>query len=121
LLSWNNGANIRRTVQPIEYKSGILFLPVLDPKNKEEDIDDELADMRDKHVNLNEKVELIANHFALAPGKNKMVYSYDFGLDWDHAVLLEKILPAVEGQKYPICLAGKLNRLTDNHEFKQRL
>ena len=41
-------------------------------------------------------------------GKNsKALYVYDFGDDWEHEVKLEKILPAEEGRKYPVCTAGK--------------
>lgn len=34
-------------------------------------------------------------------------YNYDFGDDWRHTILLEKILPRDKNTKYPICLAGK--------------
>lgn len=35
------------------------------------------------------------------------LYWYDFGDDWKHTVILEKILPFENGAKYPKCLAGK--------------
>src|SRR5260370_31406905 len=41
----------------------------------------------------------------LAEG-DSMVYVYDFGDDWRHQVVLEKILPS-EGAAKPICLAGE--------------
>ena len=34
-------------------------------------------------------------------------YEYDFGDSWEHKVVLEKIIPAEEGEKYPKCIAGK--------------
>lgn len=34
-------------------------------------------------------------------------YQYDFGDDWDHAILLEKILPIEVGSTYPRCLTGR--------------
>jgi hypothetical protein len=34
-------------------------------------------------------------------------YTYDFGDDWEHDIVLEKILPADPGTAYPVCLAGK--------------
>lgn len=34
-------------------------------------------------------------------------YEYDFGDSWDHTLLVEKILPPVEGTRYPLCLKGK--------------
>jgi Plasmid pRiA4b ORF-3-like protein len=36
-----------------------------------------------------------------------MIYQYDFGDDWRHEVVLEKILPAESTLKHPICLAGE--------------
>ena len=32
---------------------------------------------------------------------------YDFGDDWEHTVILEKILLRVKDKLYPICLKGK--------------
>ena len=37
----------------------------------------------------------------------KFRYVYDFGDDWEHEVLLEKILPVEAGVQYPRCLKGK--------------
>ena len=39
--------------------------------------------------------------------KAKLRYTYDFGDNWQHEVLVEKILPPEEGQTYPVCIAGK--------------
>jgi hypothetical protein len=39
--------------------------------------------------------------------KDKFIYEYDFGDDWVHEILLEKILPVDEKTQYPICLKGK--------------
>lgn len=46
----------------------------------------------------------IAKYF-LYP-KDKANYEYDFGDGWEHEIVLEKILPAVIGSKYPQCIAG---------------
>jgi len=35
------------------------------------------------------------------------MYTYDFGDNWEHRVLVEKILPAEPGKTCPLCLAGK--------------
>ncbi|MCC7362304.1 MAG: plasmid pRiA4b ORF-3 family protein [Anaerolineales bacterium] len=43
---------------------------------------------------------------APEPGA-RFVYEYDFGDGWDHAVLVEKILPPEPGARYPQCVAGK--------------
>ena len=38
--------------------------------------------------------------------KDRFTYEYDFGDNWSHQILVEKILPAI-GLRYPLCLAGK--------------
>jgi hypothetical protein len=37
----------------------------------------------------------------------RLSYQYDFGDNWDHSLLVEKILPPEKGVRYPICLKGK--------------
>jgi len=39
--------------------------------------------------------------------KVKFHYVYDFGDDWQHEILVEKILPRVAGKTYPVCVKGK--------------
>ena len=39
--------------------------------------------------------------------KSKFSYVYDFGDDWCHDILVEKILPREENQTYPFCLKAK--------------
>jgi Plasmid pRiA4b ORF-3-like protein len=39
----------------------------------------------------------------------KARYTYDFGDSWEHAVVVEKVLPPEPGVAYPICVAGKLH------------
>lgn len=39
--------------------------------------------------------------------KARFTYTYDFGDDWEHDILVEKILPAEADQRYPVCIAGK--------------
>ena len=39
--------------------------------------------------------------------RHKLVYEYDFGDGWLHEVMLQKILPAEEGVRYPVCIEGK--------------
>jgi len=39
--------------------------------------------------------------------KSKFLYEYDFGDNWEHELLVEKILPREEGKHYPRCLTGK--------------
>jgi hypothetical protein len=37
----------------------------------------------------------------------RFVYEYDFGDSWTHELLVEKVLPAEPGVRYPVCLAGQ--------------
>ncbi len=39
--------------------------------------------------------------------KDKFFYVYDFGDNWEHQILIEKILPIDEKAQYPVCLKGK--------------
>lgn len=39
--------------------------------------------------------------------KEKLFYVYDFGDNWQHVILVEKILPIDSSVKYPVCLTGK--------------
>lgn len=39
--------------------------------------------------------------------KARFRYEYDFGDDWEHELVVEKILPAEPGVHYPRCLTGK--------------
>jgi hypothetical protein len=39
--------------------------------------------------------------------KQKFLYIYDFGDNWNHEILMEKIVPEQVGTKYPFCLTGK--------------
>jgi hypothetical protein len=34
-------------------------------------------------------------------------YTYDFGDDWEHEIVVEGVLAAEPGVRYPVCLAGK--------------
>jgi len=40
--------------------------------------------------------------------KDKIDYEYDFGDSWHHDVILEKILPADDKVKYPVCTDGNM-------------
>jgi len=43
----------------------------------------------------------------VAKGYKKFSYTYDFGDNWDHTILVEKTLPSEPGVRYPRCIAGK--------------
>ena len=38
----------------------------------------------------------------------KLVYTYDFGDNWEHAIVLEKLLPLLPDMTSPICIDGSL-------------
>jgi hypothetical protein len=42
-------------------------------------------------------------------GISRFRYTYDFGDDWEHDVLIEKAPPANSATAYPACVAGKRN------------
>ncbi|MBU2213534.1 plasmid pRiA4b ORF-3 family protein [Patescibacteria group bacterium] len=37
----------------------------------------------------------------------RMAYTYDFGDNWEHEILMEKIEMRVKGIEYPVCIGGK--------------
>jgi len=39
----------------------------------------------------------------------KGMYTYDFGDSWEHAIVVEKVLPPEPGVRYPICVDGRLH------------
>ncbi len=43
----------------------------------------------------------------LTAEKQHLRYTYDYGDNWEHDILLEKMLPVEEGVHYPRCLTGK--------------
>jgi len=38
--------------------------------------------------------------------KQKFVYTYDFGDDWEHKIVAEKFLPLLPSNKFPACIDG---------------
>lgn len=46
-------------------------------------------------------------HAVLPDVKKRFVYVYDFGDDWVHELVVEKILPVEKEKRYPVCLAGE--------------
>lgn len=44
---------------------------------------------------------------VLYGAKDRFVYEYDFGDDWLHQIVVEKIVPREEGRRFPVCVAGK--------------
>jgi hypothetical protein len=42
-------------------------------------------------------------------GINRFRYTYDFGDDWEHEILIEKAPPRSDAKTFPACVAGKRN------------
>ena len=47
----------------------------------------------------------VADHISRQ--SSEFQYTYDFGDDWEHRIVLEEIGPAQAGVRYPKCLAGE--------------
>ena len=54
---------------------------------------------------MSERRQKIADWFSME--NRSASYTYDFGDNWEHRILLEKILPRDANTKYPTCIAGK--------------
>lgn len=39
--------------------------------------------------------------------RNLASYVYDFGDDWRHRLVLERVVPRLPGNRYPVCIAGE--------------
>ena len=44
---------------------------------------------------------------VLAKPGDRARYTYDFGDDWEHEILVEKVLVAEPGTRYPVCVGGR--------------
>ena len=47
---------------------------------------------------------------VLGRGAKRFVYTYDFGDNWQHEIVVEKVVPAGPGEDRAVCLAGKRHR-----------
>lgn len=59
----------------------------------------------DDEEEIDERKVFIKDYF-LNP-KDKGEHEYDFGDGWEHQIELEKIVPAIQTEEYPKCLAGR--------------
>jgi len=46
---------------------------------------------------------------VMKSGVRRFTYTYDFGDDWEHEIVIEGKKAATDGRRYPICIAGKMN------------
>jgi len=56
---------------------------------------------------LNAKRVKIADLFV---NRKQCVYTYDFGDNWEHDMVLEEIVSPEEGRHYPLCIGGERSR-----------
>lgn len=78
-----------------------LHMFTIDYKNYGDPQDDEFGE-------LGTKDEIHYRLHQVVPGEGfRFTYEYDFGDGWEHTLLVEKILPAEEGVRYPRCVSGK--------------
>src|SRR5690625_436390 len=54
---------------------------------------------------FNQKEEILSNWFWRE--KDRVIYTYDFGDDWEHDIVLEKILEKDPYIHYPLCIKAK--------------
>jgi Plasmid pRiA4b ORF-3-like protein len=62
-------------------------------------------DVFDEEPLVLEKKASISSYFT--PENKTALYRYDFGDNWEVKIRFEKILLRKEGEKYPVCTAGK--------------
>jgi hypothetical protein len=67
---------------------------------KDDDFWDEMANVDYKKIKISD---------LLTEEGEKIIYEYDFGDNWEHDVILEKILPFDKKMEIPFCLNGKMN------------
>lgn len=73
-----------------QYRVGSSYIGIPDP-----DFDFEITDERDVYLQ-----DILSNV------KDSFVYEYDFGDDWEHKIVLEKILP-LDSSQSPVVIKGK--------------
>jgi len=62
------------------------------------DDDDEWSPTADEHQ---------ARLDQLAPQGSSFIYTYDFGDNWEHKIVVEKVAPADPTVAYPVCTGGR--------------
>ena len=51
--------------------------------------------------------ERLSLNAVLKSGVRRFIYTYDFGDNWEHTVLIERPRRPLEAGRYPACIAGK--------------
>nr|WP_321292730.1 plasmid pRiA4b ORF-3 family protein [uncultured Trichococcus sp.] len=89
----------------IQKSNGIRQKNVIIESDEEDSAPFDSLFFDDEQTYLSEIEERLHNHFLVE--KDQARYTYDFGDDWQHKIVLEKILEPAEGTTYPICTAAK--------------
>jgi len=63
---------------------------------------EQCLDYDTEEYDLDESQVILADFFTKEG--QRCTYTYDFGDDWEHEILLEKIVKPEKGQLYPVCL-----------------
>ena len=88
-------------------RSHLHEFTVLNPKTEAWDTiasSDEVAEEWRGNL-ISQDIVNIGSYFSLI--NKKAEYTYDFGDNWEHEIVLEKILDVASGVKYPLCVDGK--------------
>jgi len=83
--------------------SSLRFVPTTDPLGEPFDLL-----MEDADENTKDEAEAFLDEVAPAT-KFHFLYLYDMGDNWEHDIVVEKILPADPEGIYPICIDGERN------------
>jgi hypothetical protein len=60
----------------------------------------------DLGMDVEDETGMVVDQFGFRE-KSKFRYEYDFGDDWQHEMVVEKVFPRKPGESYPVCLKGK--------------
>jgi hypothetical protein len=60
----------------------------------------------DPELGFRDEHQAMLSRLVCEPG-DRIRYTYDFGDNWEHEIVLEKVLCAEPEQLYPTCVAGK--------------
>ena len=60
----------------------------------------------DSELGFADDGKVLLSQVLAGPGE-RLRYTYDFGDDWEHDIVVEEVGPATPGEVYPSCVAGK--------------
>lgn len=72
------------------------------------DVDGQRYGRRGTLDDVADKSRLTLNSLVKS-GVDRFSYTYDFGDDWEHLIVIEKREPPLEETSYPVCIAGERN------------